>query len=792
MTVDAETATSSRYGSVGADEADEDRGAVTSATADCGEPQLSVAEAPRRRRLTAQRVALFVAAPLGAVAMVLALVSSGGARGASGALSEVEHAVMAQEAADELDALLGGGLHGPTEHGRAEAWDNARLAAEWWDDDHTKVSFPKVRNVSTPVCDVDFDRVSIYKYTLASTNATEDGDFIEEFFGCDQSEGTDAVDHGGRQCALADKRGCLQQKGEAFFSLHFITSFTSLAGDRGVAFWDRYMRRMHGGMKTWNQYMHYKFTFYAPQLNSHVLKLEQLGNPYMLRRYHNGMDNKTWYSLHISSPHGKMFEIQSTNLTVMPDDLIPPFSPETECAEANYLPWPEFYLKQVYSRYIGTGPSHHQEYFGSLPTLLPIGPTMFSRNARASLEWYERYMPYYESMKYQELETCSYGSVGFRNQRDKNFVTPVRYVQNTAAWGGEYPAEEFEEYIVDIHARYMGVNSGWDHWMDRHFGINVFNCSLDSYMMKFADHDRPFHAHTRGDGDSAAGLPKDHMWTTGNAGEGIEFRGTLDGTFQTCYEDFEWCTWDTEPYKNCCCMNDACYETCLDNGHPEHVCYDPHHGANSTVCQIKSEDASIIGTDDHRGRTFNGVSSLDNDDKASPRSSFDDDSSKKKALTSSGDDDGSSSSGSSAKASSSSLSSGDDYASGSGAKASSSSSSSGDDDDHSGAKKASRTSGDDDDGSSSSSATEASSSSSSGEDDDHSDAKKASRTSGDDDDGSSSGSDTKTSLSSSSDDDDHSGAKKASRTSSGDDGDDSSASGGKKSSGNLSDDGSKR
>ena len=190
MTVDAETATSSHYGSVGADEAGEDRGAVTSATADCGEPQLSVAEAPRRRRLTARRVALFVAASLGAAAMVLALASSGGTHDTGGALSEAEHAVMAQEAANELNALLGRGLHGPTEHGRAEAWDNARLAAEWWDDDHTKVSFPKTRNVSTPVCDVDFDRVSIYKYTLASTNATEDGDFIEEFFGCDFASGS--------------------------------------------------------------------------------------------------------------------------------------------------------------------------------------------------------------------------------------------------------------------------------------------------------------------------------------------------------------------------------------------------------------------------------------------------------------------------------------------------------------------------------------------------------------------------------------------------------------------------
>ena len=481
--------------------------------------------------------------------------------------------------------------YGPVER------DHSALSAQWWDDDHTAVKYPSARNLSTPMCvGVDFDHVSIYKYTLASANATEDGLFVDEFLGCSQSEGTAAVSKGGRECAIADKRGCLQEKGEAFFSLHFITSFATYAGDRGVAFWDRYIRRMHGELTTWNQFMHYKFTFYAPELDSHVLKMMQLQKSYMLRKYRNGMDNKTWFSLHISSPHGKIFEIQSTNLSVVPEDMIPPFDQETECAEANYLPWPEFYLQQVYSRYVGTGNNRHEEYFGSLPTLLPIGPSMYSRNARESLNWYERFMPYYETMRYQELATCAYGSVGFRNQRDKNFVVPVRYVQNSAAWAGEYSAEDFEEYIVDIHSRFMDVNSGWDHWMDRHFGINVFNCSLDSYMMHFADHNRPFHAHTRGDGDSAAGLPKDHMWTTGNSGEGIEFRGALDGTFQTCYENFEWCTWDTEPYKNCCCMNDACYETCLDAGHPEKVCYDPNRGGNESVCLDLSDDDDATTT----------------------------------------------------------------------------------------------------------------------------------------------------------------------------------------------------
>ena len=89
------------------------------------------------------------------------------------------------------------------------------------------------RNASTPMCvGVDFDRASIYKQALASANATEDG-ARRGAAGC-QSEGT-AVSKGGRECARAEKRGCLQEKGEAFFSLHFITSFTTYAGDKGVS-----------------------------------------------------------------------------------------------------------------------------------------------------------------------------------------------------------------------------------------------------------------------------------------------------------------------------------------------------------------------------------------------------------------------------------------------------------------------------------------------------------------------------------------------------------------------------
>ena len=33
-------------------------------------------------------------------------------------------------------------------------------------------------------------------------------------------------------------------------------------------------------------------------------------------RYYNKVDNRFWFSFHIASPHGKVFEIQSSNYTL--------------------------------------------------------------------------------------------------------------------------------------------------------------------------------------------------------------------------------------------------------------------------------------------------------------------------------------------------------------------------------------------------------------------------------------------------------------------------------------------
>ena len=60
-----------------------------------------------------------------------------------------------------------------------------------------------------------------------------------------------------------------------------------------------------------------------------------------------------------------------------------------------------------------------------------------------------------------------------------------------------------------------------------------------------------------------------------------------EGEIQSCYEFFDWCTWDTEPKKHCCCNDDQCYHSCVES-HPyaTDVCRMPGEMLNTSVCAL--------------------------------------------------------------------------------------------------------------------------------------------------------------------------------------------------------------
>ena len=154
------------------------------------------------------------------------------------------------------------GAIGATQAGDAgdEATGLSSAAARTTGFEPANVKFPRqanhsLWNNSKLYCDVPFDMVSLYKYTLASANASMDGTFVGEWLGCDAEEDTSDVDTG---CAVADKRACITSGGESLFSLHHVTSFVTPAGNQSVADLDALIATMHGDMKQWDQFMHYK------------------------------------------------------------------------------------------------------------------------------------------------------------------------------------------------------------------------------------------------------------------------------------------------------------------------------------------------------------------------------------------------------------------------------------------------------------------------------------------------------------------------------------------------------
>ena len=98
-----------------------------------------------------------------------------------------------------------------------------------------------------------------------------------------------------------------------------------------------------------------------------------------------------------------------------------------------------------------------------------------------------------------------------------------------------------------MNANATGVDWGWSAWYDRHLGVMFEDCPLDDYMRVFASHGTSFHPHGRGGTTADSDTARDHCWTEGVAGYGIEMQGNFSYTYKDTYEVFDWCTWDTSP-----------------------------------------------------------------------------------------------------------------------------------------------------------------------------------------------------------------------------------------------------
>ena len=97
---------------------------------------------------------------------------------------------------------------------------------------------------------------------------------------------------------------------------------------------------------------------------------------------------------------------------------------------------------------------------------------------------------------------------------------------------------DYVEYINSVRDTYAGSNYGWSAWYDRHLGLGLSACPLDTYMRAFTSAGVAFTPHET----SAIG---DHFHSEGVEGYGLEFQGDFDYSFQSSYSGFDFCTWNT-------------------------------------------------------------------------------------------------------------------------------------------------------------------------------------------------------------------------------------------------------
>lgn len=394
---------------------------------------------------------------------------------------------------------------------------------------------------------IDTDSAVIYKYTIASSTPTEDGVWADKLMGCTFRNVTQSADG----CSVKlGKTSCMETT--LGFGLHFVWNTNAKGGDKDVDDWDSYFQDLHErsfANNKYNQFMDYSLTLYAPDISATIDYIINKSGDNFLARYQI-INNVTWYSFYVAAPSGKVFELVSTNLKQEILDSITIQSwkshSDSECPKSHE--YTRYSVKELDDWYEALNPDATTTVW-DLPMLMPIRTNIaVPTELHASvLEWYSNFMPAISANFESITESqCKISTSYLGYETNPTFNHDIRFISNPNAGYGEYDVRDFVRYIRDVEKNYTGVDYGWTSWYDRHLGVQLQGCPLDDYMKKFAEHNVSFHPHGR-DSTNSAGEMTDHCWTQGTAAYGLEMQGNFSYEYRSCYTDFDWCTWDTDP-----------------------------------------------------------------------------------------------------------------------------------------------------------------------------------------------------------------------------------------------------
>ena len=290
---------------------------------------------------------------------------------------------------------------------------------------------------------------------------------------------------------------------------------------------------------------------------------------YLTRKYVNPLDGEMFYSVLMPSPRGNIMHVQGASFPKAHESSVSDWDDSDECPRAQYLPYTKDELDTLWSS------------VAKKSQMIPVAFNVAVNDAPQAAMWLDAYLTQDNAIKYStgDENTCQWATVNFavqatlEEERDLNVI--VNFVHNQNAKTLDYSVSDFEDYVAAVHSQYLGPNSGWDSYMDKHFGVDSYNCSfetdlpanLDDYVSYLKYKGASYHGHGR-TGESRAGTDRDHLYIPGPSSLAIELRGDFDDDSGECFEKFDWCTWDTEPEEGCTCgAKSTCVTNCRDLGH---------------------------------------------------------------------------------------------------------------------------------------------------------------------------------------------------------------------------------
>lgn len=415
-----------------------------------------------------------------------------------------------------------------------------------------------MQNVTaTPTSTLNVTQLLLYKETFLSLNSSADASFLVSNFGFGSNSLTFKAGPSSSGITAADGTCGVRTTMTAVTQalLHVTETKDYFEGPIEAATWIRgCFNRLHGNMSAddwggWDRFMSMSTAFYYTDLSLTFSVLKSKGIPFAGRKYVNPIDGETMYVVFVNIPAmGVPWEFHSHHLN--DTTAFHAFS-SNECGAQYWMRRSVAALDTAYSQ-LAMELSEHT----NSPMLIAIRTPSTVAHDAPRRQVFEKYLgaqpveiiesddaPHCVVERYEftatESSPSSFNGVSGLPVDEHWSKIEYTFVYNPAARDGSNDVGEwcaldkYDEYVAGVHERMLGVNTGWDRYIDRHVGF-VVNArdgfgSLDTVVEHLIDDGIGFHAH---DDSIVNNIEYGSAWTSlAYGGLGVEIFAKTNGTY---------------------------------------------------------------------------------------------------------------------------------------------------------------------------------------------------------------------------------------------------------------------